>query len=428
MVEGILITDVHVGGTPDAPRVEGFIGVDKGAFTLPPTGVRYQALTLDLQLDGEGLRVERLHMLDENNHALEGSGRLGLEGRRVSEIDLTLVGYEFEVLDNEWGELSIDSSINVLGTPLSPRIVGLVRLDDGRVQADALLERLTSNAYATKPTTIDEGVEPEPVGGPSYDLTIEIPDNLIVRGNDIRPADAALALGDLNITVGGSFTLRKEGAQDALMVGIMRTIRGTYSFQGREFVVLRDGTVAFRGSKPIDPALDIRAERVISGIVAHVDIDGSMRKPAVALSSRPPLDEADILSLIIFNQPMDQLGEGQRASLGDRAAGLASGLIVSPISESLERAFDVSLFEIEAISDEGGGPALTVGEQINERLFMRFRQAFGAWDATEFELEYQFSDFLRLQGSLADGHGRASRSVMRRVERGGIDFIVFLSF
>jgi translocation and assembly module TamB len=279
------------------------------------------------------------------------------------------------------------------------------------------------------PTGDDEDDTPEePTGGPSFDFAVEVPGNLVIRGNDIRPADATIALGNLNMTVGGSFVIRKPSGGEAVVTGTMNTIRGTYTFQGRRFDVLRDGTIAFRGDTPTDPALDIQAERVITGIVARLDINGSMRRPTIALSSRPPLDQADILSLVIFNEPVNQLGEGERVTLGDHAASLAGGLVVAPVSQTLERALDVDIFEIETRFDEGGGPALTVGEQVGERLFVRFRRAFGAQEATEFELEYQLSEFLRLQGSLAEGHGAVNRSLTRRVERAGIDFVLFMSF
>jgi len=122
-----------------------------------------------------------------------------------------------------------------------------------------------------------------------------------------------------------------------------------------------------------------------------------------------------------------RLAAGQRETLGERAVGLAGGLLVSPISDTLEQALNVDLFELEATTDDGG-PAITLGEQVGERLFLKFRQIFGTQDASEFQLEYQLADFLRLQASLSEGKGRANRSLTRRVERGGIDLVVFFSY
>ena len=46
------------------------------------------------------------------------------------------------------------------------------------------------------------------------------------------------------------------------------------------------------------------------------------------LSSTPPLEQADILALIVFNQPINQLGEGEQMSLAQRAQALATGAVV----------------------------------------------------------------------------------------------------
>ena len=426
---GRLLVDLHVTGTAATPRIAGSLNVQDGTFTVAATGMEYSSATLDVLFEGDRLRIDTLSLLDDNGKRLDGSGTLSLEGRRVQAVDLTVRANEFTVLGNELGELSIDTTLNVYGTLLAPEIAGLVRVHAGRLEVDALVDRFTSNAYAlpSDERNIETDVPAPDPTGPTLDLTVQVPGNLILRGRDIRPADSTLALGDLNVTVGGDFTIRQVPGGQPVLLGTVTAVRGTYGFQGRRFDVLRDGTIAFRGERPIDPALDLQAERVVSGIVAHVNIAGTMRSPSLVLSSRPPLEEADILSLILFNQPVNRLGTDQREALGERALSLASGFVVSPISDTLEHALDIDLFELEAVT-EGGGPAITLGEQVGERLFVRFRQTFGALDTSEFQLEYQVSDFLRLQGSFAEGKGRADRTLIRRVERTGIDLVVFFSY
>lgn len=463
-VTGQLRVDVTVGGTTAAPRATGTVAVIDGAFTVAATGVDYEGLTLDASLEGEDVRIASFRLVDEQGRPMEGSGRLGLRGRDVRDLDFTVTASQFEILDNDLGELTVDSSLAFSGTVLAPKISGLVRVTSGRVEVDRVLSRLTFSPYpepSRSPAPPDSRIAGAPDGstvepprlvagvdtptGPSaglqavaeelepvgldLDLTVEVPGNLVVRGTDIQPADAAVALGSPNVTLGGDFRVRKMPSADPVLVGTVRTVRGSYDFQGRRFEVLRDGTIDFRGERPVDPALDVTAERNVSGIVAQVAIGGTLRSPQLMLSSSPPLDEADILSLIVFNQPANQLGAGQRANLGQRALGLASGLVVAPINDTLENALDVDLFEIEAVANEGGGePAVTIGEQVGERLYARFRQIFGAQDASEVQLEYQIADVLRLQGSFAEGRRRANRSLTRRIERGGIDLVLVFSY
>jgi translocation and assembly module TamB len=146
------------------------------------------------------------------------------------------------------------------------------------------------------------------------------------------------------------------------------------------------------------------------------------------LSSDPPMEETDILSLIVFNQPANQLGEGERVNLSERAAALAGGVVVGAITESLGRALNLSIFEVETVAEAGGAPMLTVGKQVGSRLFVRLRQIFGAQEVSELQLEYQLTNYLRAQGSVSDGRGLANRSFTRRIERGGLDLVVFIRY
>jgi translocation and assembly module TamB len=420
---------------------------------------------MQAHLDGNEVRIAQLRMLDDDQHVLQGTGTMHLEARAIRDIQFTVNATDFEVLDNELGELAVDSTLNVSGTVLAPKVEGLVQVRAGRLEVDALLDRFASGAYRLDSDSADSrpasgppiqvtGVPPEsipaafqpppepPAGSVAgakpdadataqpiaFNLTVQVPDNLVLRGRDIRTPGSSIALGDMNITAGGDFTFRREPDADAVLIGEVNTIRGTYDFQGRRFDVLRDGRIVFRGKPPIDPALDVTAERVISGIVANVNITGTARAPRVTLSSQPPLEEADIFSLIVFNQPVNRLGQGEVNSLAERAAGMASGFVVTPLAVSLERALDLDLFELDAVGDERGGPSATIGRNVGEKLFVKFRQSFGTQDVSEFDLEYQINNLFRIEGSLAQGRNAANRGLTRRVERAGIDLVVFFTY
>jgi autotransporter translocation and assembly factor TamB len=262
----------------------------------------------------------------------------------------------------------------------------------------------------------------------ALDLTINVPDNLVLQGDDIRTADAPVSIGDMNITVGGDIEIDKNASEPMRLSGQVNTVRGNYTFQGRRFDILRDGRIGFSGGQELDPALDIRARRVISGIETFVNVRGTMRMPELSFSSNPPQNEGDILALIIFNQPLSQLGEGEQVSLAERAGALASGYLTSGLSRSIANALELDEFEIQAQGEGGGGPSITLGEQVGRNLFFRLRQAFGSGQTTELILEYQIADFLRAQGSVAEGSASQQRVQFRRVERAGLDLIFFFSF
>jgi translocation and assembly module TamB len=144
------------------------------------------------------------------------------------------------------------------------------------------------------------------------------------------------------------------------------------------------------GAQDPNPLLDITATRVIpnTGVEAQIRIQGTAREPQLTLSSDPPLDESDVLTLIVFNRSLNELGTGERASLAATAGGIATGFIAAPLGEAIGRALDLDIFEITTTTEEGEfGAGLTVGQQIGDRAFIRMRQQFGEFTATEFLLE-----------------------------------------
>jgi autotransporter translocation and assembly factor TamB len=484
-LEGTAKVDLHVTGTADNPVFEGGVDLANAAFTLAPVGEHYHGLTSKLRFEPGRLVIDSLRVLDANKDPLEVTGDLGLRRTALGAVSLRAKARQFAVLRNEYGNIDVDADLRVTGEITRPRVEGEITFHGGRVEVDHVLDRLTGGAYDTEPLDDvpipGEGLradQPPTVGtittasgqtrtvrvpsgqtaagagqagaspgegglvaagakglltGATADVRVRIPDNLVLRGRDLRTSTSSLGLGNINMTVGGDFRIRKDAGTPVALVGTVNTVRGTYDFRGRRFDILRDGRIQFQGTQPIDPALDVTAQRVIqpSGIEARIRIQGTARNPTLSFSSTPPLDEADILALIVFNRPMNSLASGERSAIIDLASATAAGFVVSPLTESLGRALNLDLLEVETTSDGGNtGGMLTIGQQVGDKLYFKFRQQFGAQEVSEFVLEYQLGAFLRLQASAADGEGvgRANRSLTRRIERAGLDLIFYFSY
>jgi autotransporter translocation and assembly factor TamB len=287
----------------------------------------------------------------------------------------------------------------------------------------------TTPPPARAPQAAEAAAAPPPDTGlfsrATLDLDVKLPDNVVLRGRNLKTSSGSLGLGNVNLTVGGDFHIRKDVGSAPVIVGEVQTVRGFYEFQGRRFDIVRGSAVTFRGIQPIDPSLDVTGERDISGIVARVQVTGTARRPRLQLSSEPPLDEGDVLSLIVFNQPMSQLGQGEQVDLLQRAGDLAVSALATPLANSIGRALDVDLFEIRAPS-AGSAGEVNVGRQVSERLFVGFRQEIGDADASRLSFEYRLTDTLRVLTSIAQGAERAKRS--RDRETAGVDLQYVLRY
>ncbi len=472
-VTGVLRLDVRLTGSGEDPHVEGIVNIAGGGFGVPMTGVSYSGLDTSIALSPERITIPNLQIIDEEGERLTITGSLGVHARQVGEVDVTISSRNFELIDNELGDVGVETSLKVTGEMRRPKIVGDVKLQSGRLEVDKILalfydpysvsampevvsaERTTEGnasaedatrqalAGAQAGTTVPPattGASPDAPPAPAgafapveLQVHVRIPENLTLRGNSLRPGGpTGAALGDLNITVGGDLDITKEPDGPVILLGSVDTVRGTYQFQGRRFDLVRGGTVRFVGEAQINPQLDISATRLIpnTGVEARVHVTGTAKAPELQLTSTPPLDESDILALIVFNRPVNELGSGERTSLAATAGGIAGGFIAAPLGESIGRALDLDLFEITTSTDDGElGAGVTVGQQIGDRMFFKLRQQFGERTTSEFMLEYQLTDFLRMQANAApETSGSANRIGQRRIERAGADLIFFFSY
>ncbi|MGE5361921.1 MAG: translocation/assembly module TamB domain-containing protein, partial [Bacteroidales bacterium] len=470
---GTARVNLRVTGTVADPHMNGGLDISNGGFKVVPTGVIYSNLNSHVALQPDRITVQSLTIDDNHKATLTVSGDLALHERQLGGVNLTMRGQDFKVVDNELGNARINSDVRVGGELRSPRITGTLAINTGTINIDKVLDLATSSAYSTSAETVPtaEGGEPasQPIGQPvnqpareaaapnklpetpaehsartgapspaassngvfdaaAVDLHFTVPDDLVIKGNDIRVGQSSVGMGNVNMTLGGDLRVEKDPGGATRLLGTVRTIRGTYDFQGRRFDIQRGGIVRFEGFQPPNPSLDVTATRLISGVEARVHVGGSVRRPQLTLSSNPPLDQADVLSLIVFGQPSNQLGEGQQVSLAQRAQTIAGGFVAGKLAQSIGNALNLDTFEIQTGSGTGStGATVTVGEQLGQRLYVKLRQGVGADNMSEFVLDYQLTNFLRFESTMTQG-GTATRNIMQPVAQSGADLIFLFSF
>jgi autotransporter translocation and assembly factor TamB len=153
-----------------------------------------------------------------------------------------------------------------------------------------------------------------------------------------------------------------------------------------------------------------------------------MKQPQIVLASTPPLDQADILALIVFNQPLNALGEGQQISLAQRAQSLATGVLASGLAREIGEALGVDTFEISTAPEVGGSYAtLTIGEQVGQNLYVKVQQGVGDQSTTNFILEYELARWLRLRTNVLQG-ASTQQNLFQRAQGSGGDLVFFFSY
>jgi translocation and assembly module TamB len=158
-----------------------------------------------------------------------------------------------------------------------------------------------------------------------------------------------------------------------------------------------------------------------------VNVRGTLKKPDIVLSSTPPLEQADILSLIVFNQPLNSVGEGQQITLMQRAQSMAAGAVAGQFAKSIGNALNLDEFEINLAPENGGGPEVTVGQQVGENLYVKVQQGVGEVNQTNVILEYELTKWLRLRTNVLQG-STTQANLFQRQQGSGADLLFFFSY
>ena len=427
-VTGTVEAHVRVTGSAADPHPTGTIAIVDGGLTVTPTGVTYSHIAGRVDLQQERVHIDQITVLDNHQSALSITGDIGIHQRGLQGAQLWINAEDFKVIDNKLGDVRVQSALELAGELKAPRLQGYFGITTGRVDLDEMLALAGPSVYSTTalgdPAKAADEEEPamSPFDALSMNLQLYVPNDLVIKANSLQPPGATVSLGALNLTLGGDLVARKEPGGRLQLIGAINTVRGIYDFQGRRFTILRDGTIRFDGVEIANPVLDVRTLRVIQGVEARVDVRGRLRTPEIVMTSTPPLEQADILSLIIFNQPINQLGEGDQISLAVRARSLATGAVAGQIAQSLGQALNVDTFDIEIAPENGAAAQFTIGQQLGQHLYLKVQQAVGDESITNFVVEYELTKWLRLQSNVVQGNS-TQQSLFQRRQGSGADLI-----
>ena len=432
-VTGTLQAKLDIGGTAYDPQPRGDITINNAAFSVAPTGVDYTDLDGKIAIQPDRVHIDSIRVLDNHKSPLTITGDLAMRERQLGGVSIALTADDFKVLDNKMGNVRIHSDMRLTGELSAPRVEGELGLTTGRIDLDRIMAQVEDPAYSTEATKYQTEAGADATANPSafdalqMDLRVTVPNDFVVKADDLKAPGAPIGLGALLITLGGDVYVSKVPWDQLRIYGTVNTVRGHYDFQGRRFDILRDGTVRFEGLDQIDPALDIRTQRVIQAVTANVNVRGTLTHPDIVLSSTPPLEQADILSLIVFNQPLNSVGEGQQISLMQRAQAMASGAVASQFAKSIGNALNLDEFEINLAPENGGGPEVTIGQQVGENLYVKVQQGVGEVNQTNLILEYELTKWLRLRTNVLQG-STTQANLFQRQQGSGADLLFFFSY
>lgn len=365
---------LHLGGTLQTPKLDGSLGFTGGALKLRFLDAPITDMQMRLNFHDSTMTLEDFSgVLGKGTYKVTGSARLH---------NMQLTGYQLEANLNHLGitsdfyngPLSGDLQISegqIFGHPI-PRLSGRI---------------LIENALISIPTLPDtQGALPNAL----LDLHL----NLGQRVRFYSPSLYDMRLIG-NAHFGGT-TLHPQTS------GTISALHGSITYNQTQFN-LQEAEATFNQFDSFFPSLNLIANARIGRIRLALNVSGPLENMNVQLTSNPPMDEADLLRLLTFQNEDADPSWSSLLNLG------FSMTVLGVVENSIRNALGLDEFriageEVEKFNERDTGSAsngleseykVELGKYISDKVMLRYKQGLNG-RGQEYGMIYDLNDRMSL--------------------------------
>ncbi len=368
-LEGDLTANFRLAGTLAKPDFSGGAAITDGAYTEIESGFSLAGLhaeaeavfggansTLSIKGGARGAKQTR-----EDTLTFLGDVTLG----EASNVNFTATLNQAEFSAHPINQVRASGELTVTG-PLNKLVakgdIAIAELDAEIVTPESTGLVEIDVIALNDATDTPEALVASKQSGLDFSVRLHADSRVFIRGRGLDSEWAA------DVTA-------VDGREEPLVLGSMSIRRGWLDFSGRRFDLTR-GSISFDRVEENNPRLDIRAEHETSdGVTAIISITGRALEPKVELLSTPSLPSEDVMSLILFGKPAQNLSPFESLQTAEALASLSG---VGPfggegVTGRLRRTVGLDLLNVD-IDPENGGGSLTIGKYVSKDVFVSATQ------------------------------------------------------
>ncbi|MEC8191661.1 MAG: translocation/assembly module TamB domain-containing protein [Myxococcota bacterium] len=383
---GLLAVSGRIGGTVDSPMADIRLQAAEAAFTVIPTGLRYEPVELDLRFMGQTIRLDRVHVsatptwgLNPKPGTVDVKGTVGLGSAPSLDIRTALDG--FWVSSTRSAELATSGAISIRGSYPNLSIGGDLAIDTADIVVGPDAFKDASGLEVDPIVTIHRErravVERERPSAQSdfeqmrVDLNIDLGQAVRLRADvpmseEFGQKFSQLATMSVDLGLDGALHVTQDN-RTLSVVGELETRRGEATAFGKRFGI-QQGTVTFTGEDVANPQLRLDAShRVGQYGTVDIAIGGDVDNTRMDLSSPEYPDETDVMSMLLFGKPTAAMSETE----GESGAGLLTAAMASAGGKAARATGAAFLQNVQI--DPGSG-AVKVGFPLTDKVYLSIQR------------------------------------------------------
>jgi autotransporter translocation and assembly factor TamB len=381
-------------GPPRHPLPAGQIALTDGHAFIRPLGVQISKAMAQINLNAQELRIATLSA-SAGEGVLTGRGVVNLRDAIPAAANVRVTFDNWPAIRTTDYQATIAGSLACEG-PMNGLHVGgrtevlnaLLRPDLNLMEGQSLKPDHTIKVERTwkVATPVSNEQSKQTAGSSVYkNMSISL-DAIIHRNTWIKTADGEVELQ-------GAVHLSKAPDAEPTLSGSINSVRGILLVAGKAFTV-KEAHILFTGGHQIDPSLDIAALYTVSNYEITAKISGTAKKPELALSSIPNLPQSDILSVLMFGKPADQLSSGEQKGLQNQALSMAGGYAAGQLGQAIAQSLGL---ETLGIGTTPGG--LGVSHYLTQNIYISASQATTGTTGQNASVSFYLTPHLELDTS-----------------------------
>jgi len=377
-----------VTGTWSHPDIQGEIELNNVGFTVPNSGQKVHDLNGTIRITPQMVTIDTLEgRMDAGSFS--AAGTMELKGIRPVRVNLSIDAYALPLHVPGMLDVVVNPALRIQGNPDTSLVQGEVVILEGTYYKDVNLSLFQVVGKRKR----EEAPQPKEIVLPflknmSLDISLRSRNPFVVDNNlahlDIKP--------DLQI----SGTL-----SNPIITGRAAVESGTVTYRKKTFTV-KKGEIDFSNPYKTEPMFDIEGEVQVRKWTILLGISGPPDKLFFTLTSDPPEEDGDILSLLVFGRTTHELIETEGGTTKSAAATLA-GILATRFGDDIKEVTGLDILEVEAQAQEeehmSDQVKVTIGKELSRRMTLKY-----AVESTDGELSQRtIAEYKLLEGVLLSG-------------------------
>lgn len=264
-------------------------------------------------------------------------------------------------------------------TPGKPTITGFIVLDRSHMQSNIFSEEFQRQMF---------GLSTAPFSSQSSDIAFNVS---VISRTPLRVKTSFLDVS-ARINLGLQGTVNNPSVSGGLEI-----VHGSLAFPYKQLLI-KHGKIYFLPQQIFDPTIDILAENYIRKYTVRMHITGSVKNPKISFESTPPLQQDQIIALLLGGSEDGSLFLAMPTSVMDSIENMVFGPAetTSHFQQTLQNLFKPlkNVRFVPSFSDQAGRGGLrgSLAIEVNDRLRAIIERNFNLTEDTKVEVEYALSD------------------------------------